>query len=350
MRPGDSAFDFAGHAVHGAGDVNKDGHADFLVGIPDDDDTGKNAGSARLYSGKTGKRIFHWNGDATTDNFGHSVCTIGDVDKDGWLDIAVGAPQFTLGTLGKGYVRIFSGKTGKAIKTLRGAALGDWYGEPVRPAGDFNSDGVPDLLIGSYQNDAAGSNAGKFEVVSGKDWSTIEAYSGKAGDGFGFALCFDEDIDDDGRKDFIVGAPDGGYAKVLAGKKKSLVGDVHEFSLTGLGPQTLSLDAGKANAGRFYLIVGTASGRKPGVLLFGKLLQINIDAYTNILLANANTIIRPSIGLLDKDGRASAKFALLKGMPPGLAGLRLDHAFVYADAKTGIIKGVSNPVPLRLVQ
>ena len=81
----------------GAGDVNKDGYADLIVGA-----WGKTATTAltrhapACFSGKDGKILYTFNGDSANDNFGGSVSGAGDVNKDGFPDVIVGAA--TLGT------------------------------------------------------------------------------------------------------------------------------------------------------------------------------------------------------------------------------------------------------------
>ena len=49
---GDAADDQAGRSVSSAGDVNGDGFDDLIVGAPDGDDGGSNAGEAYVVFGK----------------------------------------------------------------------------------------------------------------------------------------------------------------------------------------------------------------------------------------------------------------------------------------------------------
>ena len=88
---GNLAYDELGSAVSGAGDVDKDGYPDIIVGAVQ---VGGNlAGSARVYSGHDGRLLFTVLGDGLGDAFGYSVSGAGDVNKDGHDDFIVGASQ-----------------------------------------------------------------------------------------------------------------------------------------------------------------------------------------------------------------------------------------------------------------
>ncbi len=102
---GDSADDQFGVSVSGAGDVNGDGFADLIVGAFFDDNNGLESGSARVLSGFDGTILYTFNGDSAGDVFGTSVSGAGDVNGDGIADFIVGAQ--TGGANGGGYARLF---------------------------------------------------------------------------------------------------------------------------------------------------------------------------------------------------------------------------------------------------
>ena len=80
----------SGNSVSGAGDVNKDGFADLIVGAYYDTDNGLQSGSARVFSGVDGTILYIFNGDTFFDRFGISVSGAGDVNNDGYDDVIVG--------------------------------------------------------------------------------------------------------------------------------------------------------------------------------------------------------------------------------------------------------------------
>ena len=88
---GDSAGDRLGTSVSGAGDVNGDGHADLIAGAPNDVNYGTESGSARVFSGADGGILYTFIGDSAGDYLGHSVSGAGDVNGDGVADLVVGA-------------------------------------------------------------------------------------------------------------------------------------------------------------------------------------------------------------------------------------------------------------------
>ncbi|MEZ5436603.1 MAG: FG-GAP repeat protein [Pseudomonadales bacterium] len=156
-------------------DINHDGYADIVIGAPLNDDAEnhiKDAGSISVISGSDGEllspKLF---GTAKKAWLGSSVA-LGDVNGDGTLDIIASAPRDNSDTAIKttGSVTVWNGATYTPIKTVYGDAKGDLFGAAVS-AGDINSDGKADLIIGVPGFDTAATpplkNVGKVMVLNG---------------------------------------------------------------------------------------------------------------------------------------------------------------------------------------
>jgi len=102
---GDSFDDEFGTSVSGTGDVNDDGFDDVIVGAPRDSNSGFFSGSARVFSGVDGSVLYTFNGDSAVDSLGWSVSGAGDVNNDGVADFIVGANRG--GGNDGGYARVF---------------------------------------------------------------------------------------------------------------------------------------------------------------------------------------------------------------------------------------------------
>ena len=133
QKTGDAAQDLFGAAVSAAGDVNGDALGDFIVGAWGANVPLSNAGSAYVFSGADGSLLYQKTGDAVGANFGLSVSAAGDVDRDGRGDFIVGAqgtdPSAGLTDAGSAYV--FSGADGRLLYRKDGAAAGDRFGFSV---------------------------------------------------------------------------------------------------------------------------------------------------------------------------------------------------------------------------
>lgn len=140
---------------------------------------------------------------------------------------------------------------------------------------------------------------------------------------------------------------------IFRGSLTPMSSAVGSISLASGGAQPWSIDAGAAHAGELYLVLGSISGTTPGTPIpGGRTLPLNWDGWLAFTLSGPNVPpLFESFGLLDGDGRTSARGLVLPAAsPPALAGLVVHHAFVALDAASGVPTFVSNALALQLVQ
>jgi hypothetical protein len=176
----DSCLDL-GTSVACAGDVDGDGHADLIVGATAVSYTAQGLpGFVRVYSGLTGEVLLEFVGHPPTENnepyspvserFGASVGGAGDVNGDGVPDLLVGVPYAGGSALNsRGELRVYSGRFGTLLYSLKGSTPGGHLGEAVLGPGDLNGDGLADVAAGSPRATVGGQTvAGSVRV-----WSAV---------------------------------------------------------------------------------------------------------------------------------------------------------------------------------
>ncbi len=222
-----------GHAVAIAGDVNKDGFADIIVGAWGADTAGPDAGAAYIFFGgpqgiksRSAKDAdIVLKGEAAIDYFGFSVGGNCDLNGDGYPDVFVGAPLNDKAAKDAGAVYIYyggpKGPSPTPSQIIRGISEGDQFGYAVACVGDLNKDGVADLVVGAplvdlnIPGDLSGPDTGAVYIFFGSK-EGIKATSAKeanrvilgvaAGDWFGNAIARVGDVNKDGVDDLLVGA------------------------------------------------------------------------------------------------------------------------------------------------
>ncbi|MCB9683191.1 MAG: VCBS repeat-containing protein [Alphaproteobacteria bacterium] len=200
-----------GRKVLGVGDLDQDGHEDIAVTAPSD-----GAGKVYLYYGNGAGGFSHYRvlrGEGDGDQFGFSV-SAGDVNGDGWIDLAVGAPyNDDSGDTDCGAAYVYHGGPSGFSDTWddahAGTEPGDKSGWVVDITGDGNSDGYDDLLVSQpgYENNPLAVNTGRWRIhfgsASGVDqggtsWAnTLSGLDGNDHCGKAVAWVLDSSGDDD---------------------------------------------------------------------------------------------------------------------------------------------------------
>lgn len=212
QNPG-TAYGF-GLVLAAIGDADGDGVTDLAAGVPGEGSFGlARTGRAYLFSGATGERLHTFdspNQEAGAE-FGAAVAAAGDLDGDGRGDLLIGAPFEDVGDEDAGRVYAFSGATGARIRTYRAAIRRpyDYFGYHIASAGDVTGDGLPDLLVGSY--DQGRGRVHSLDAADGTTRFDVQLPSGYPAPYPGPRPVPLLDRNDDGRPDFAVGIP-GGYA------------------------------------------------------------------------------------------------------------------------------------------
>lgn len=176
---GEAEGDQFGWIARNIGDVDGDGIADVVTSAPTH---AAGAGKVYVYSAKSGKLLWSALGDSAA-SLGIGIEAAGDVNADGVPDVIAGAP-------GTDEAFVYSGSDGTVLLRLEGETQGDAFGTRVSDTGDLDGDGHDDVLVTSPGNDAAGENAGRAYVYSGRDATLLATFDGEAaGDGFGSAIA-----------------------------------------------------------------------------------------------------------------------------------------------------------------
>ncbi|GGB94645.1 hypothetical protein GCM10011325_22510 [Dyadobacter sediminis] len=285
-----------------AGDINKDGYSDIVVGANMYDKGEANEGAAFVYLGsaqgisKTASQILESN--QAEANMGSSVGLAGDVNGDGYSDVLVGASMYDKGQVNEGAAFLYLGSaTGlNTSPTLLEENQADaLYGYRVSGAGDVNGDGYSDILVSGRQYDKGQTDEGAVFVYHGSALGINAAAakvleSNQANAYLGHSLNTAGDVNGDGYSDIIIGASmyDNGQANEGAvfvhygsaqgvnaaaamtleknqaeaqfGNSVASAGDVNGDGYSDVIIGALFYDLGESNEGAAFVYHGSAAG------------------------------------------------------------------------------------------
>ncbi len=245
-----------GTSIANLGDLNNDGVIDIAVGAIGDD--GNSTGETADDFGAV--LVLYLNADGTVnghskisndgagfdgeldgqDEFGQSLTSIGDLNGDGIVDIAVGSWKDDDRGIDQGAVYLLFLSSDSTVKShkkisasttvfLKGLQAMDYFGSSLTSLPDLDGNGYVDLAVGALGDDNGGSgnnaDRGAVWILSLDTSGTVEVFqkiSGTGGDfsgdldngdNFGAALSHIEDLDGNGSPKLAIGAPgddDGG--------------------------------------------------------------------------------------------------------------------------------------------
>jgi Ca2+-binding RTX toxin-like protein len=311
LQAGGFVIDGAGWSVAGAGDVNGDGRADVIVGNPAADARGRtDSGSAYVVFGRAathgvdlaalGEGGFRIDGDAAGAGAGWSVAGAGDVNSDGLGDVVVGAPN----------------PHNDPNLTMRSAHV--VFGKASSASVDLGA-----LAAGGFRMDGATFAGGGSPV---------------AGDGAGTSVAGAGDVNADGRADVVVGAP---FADHVAGRPRSGAAYVvfgratsERITLGDLGAGGFRIDGALADGAAGFSVAGAGDvdrdGRADVVVAGSGLVDGSPTSVAHVVYGKATA------GSVDLAAAAARTYAI--GAPEGI-GAVAGAGDVNSDGRADVIVG-----------
>jgi serine/threonine-protein kinase len=247
-----------GYAV-ASGDINGDSLLDLVVSAPGEDG---GRGAVYVYLGRHAAppslalRLV----GRTGEGFGYALAS-GDMNGDGYADFAIAANLSDVDATDAGRVYVWFGGS-RLHETpdlvLPGRGLGQDFGYSLSLSGDMNGDGYSDLAVGAPLDGQAGQITGRVYVFFGGPHvdaePDLDLTSASAQSQYGLAVTWG-DVNGDGFGDLVVGAnwdntdgPVAGRVYVYYGSRRPDV--LPDLTLRGPEPRGLfgnSVSAGDLN-------------------------------------------------------------------------------------------------------
>ncbi len=317
---GPATNSYFGWSVDSAGDVNNDGYDDVIVGAYN---YSTGAGVAYVYHGSSGglsTTAATTLSGSSSSAFGYSVSGVGDVNNDGYDDVAVGSPAYS-SNAGRAYVfhGSSSGVSTTASTTISGAPS-TYTGACVTAVGDINRDGYADIAVGAPWNGGYNGSVLVYHGSASGTSSTVTTTINGPGPNsyFGWSIA-GGDVTGDGYADLLIGA----YYR------SSYTGAAYLYRSSGTSLSTTATTS----------LTGSSSS------YFGwavQLADVTGDGYDDAIIGSYN--YSSATGLVSwykgsSSGLASSASGTLSGSSSSRFGFSLGHEDINADGYDDVLVG-----------
>jgi hypothetical protein len=239
-----------GHGMSTAGDVDADGLSDVVMGgccsFPPELGRAWIVTGHDLASGPIDLQTHtpRWEGEANDDQAGYKTSPAGDVDGDGLDDVAIGARLQGNEINGGGKVYIIFGSSMDGVEIgnladadthLPGTSIGGEQGYDIGPVGDWDGDGLDEVITGAYHSDRYAMVAGEALLYLGSSLSErsyildteadIRFMTHQENHLLGVSVEGNMDLDGNGTIDVVIGA---------SGMAPPSRGDISEADMFGM--------------------------------------------------------------------------------------------------------------------
>ena len=350
-------------------DIDGDTFPEFIVGSPSWDGGGHSVGKATVFSGASGTMLYYLPGESACDRFGDTV-SAADTNADGFADIVVGAELSFINESLHGRDYIYSGANGQLLITYDGALSSDGAGHTVAGMGDLDADGFDEIALSRTNSNQilliSGATSSVMESIQIDDalHSSFSNVGDVNGDGFEDLVIQDTSV---GLNEAILvsGRTRGVLYRfhkegLKYGGDAGWVGDVNNdgFLDIGVGDRTFEEDS---PGGRAYVYAGNdlflqaeseiveengvlqlhTRGAEPFTMVFLDLVALN---------AGFGFQVRVAQGLSDEFGNWTYEIPI----PDGFAGQEFSFQSWSIRPKperngAGVVQGPGDPKPLTVV-
>lgn len=267
-----------GSVVASAGDVNGDGYSDVLACASKFDNGQTDEGAVFVYYGSAlginAAEPTILEADQKEARFGAYASSAGDVNKDGYSDIVVGAHMYDKGQTDEGAVFVYYGSAQGISKVaslvLEANQSGASFGSVVGMAGDVNGDGYSDIVVGASLYDKGQADEGVAFIYQGSAAGlnpvAVVLEENQASSMYGYRVNGAGDVNGDGYSDILVSAR-------LYDKGQTDEGAVFVYHGSALGITAVAARVLESNQASAYLGHSVASAG-----------DINGDGYGDIIL------------------------------------------------------------------